>query len=227
MSDVKEVSFLRDQLAGKDLEELNEQERAAVAARMKALDELFAKDARAKYKLEIHIHEERSTWKPFFGIMYFLTSGDKLHGGGDTKIYLCADNACHGIIYPPEHSIVDISEGSDPTSISNVLCPKCGRTYPSRDLWGERGLRLTAANWARAIYNNFMYLESNADVVLLSHHANLRKQTELEMERNAHSELVNVARRVRHKVVYPLKNIIKDVNAGADLVKRFHAFVNS
>ena len=227
MSDVKEVSFLRDQLSGKDLVELNEQERAAVVSRTKVLDELFKKDARAKYKLEIHIHEERSTWKPFFGVMYFLLSGDKLHGGGDTKVYLCADENCHGVIYPPEHTIVDISENADPTAPAKVLCPKCERVYYARDLWGERGLRLTSANWARAIYNNYMYLDGNADIVLLSHHANLQKQTALEMEKNAGSELVNVARRVRRKVVYPLKNIIKDISAGADLVGRFQAFINS
>jgi hypothetical protein len=227
MSDVKEVSFLRDQLGGTNLAELNAQERDAVEKRMKALDELFKRDARAKYKLEIHIHEERSTWKPFFGIMYFLLSGDKLHGGGDTKVYLCADSGCHGVIYPPEHTIVDISENADPTAPAKVLCPKCERVYLARDLWGERGLRLTAKDWARSIFNNYMYLEANADIVLLSHHANLQKQTALEIEKNAGSELVDVARRVRHKVVYPLKNVIKDVSAGADLVSRFQAFINS
>jgi len=227
MSDVKEVSFLRDQLQGKDLQELSAQEKEAVQKRMKALDILFQKEARAKYKLEIHIHEERSTWKPFFGMMYFLLSGDKIHGGGDTKVYLCADDSCHGVINTAECTIVDISENADPTAPAKVLCPKCNKVLLARDLWGERGLRLTATNWARAIYNNFMYLDSNADVVLLSHHANLRKQTELEMQRNANSDLVNVARRARHKVVYPLKNIIKDVSAGADLVNRFHAFINA
>lgn len=227
MSDVKEVSFLRDQLEGKNLVELDEQERAAVQARMAALDKLFQAENRAKYKLEIHVHEQRSTWKPFFGIMYYLLSGDKLHGGGDSKIYLCANDECHGAIYPPEHTIVDISENADPTQPAKVLCPKCGRVYFARDLLGERGLRLVSSNWAKAIYQNFLYLEMNADVVLLSHHATLHKQTELEMQKNANSELVDAARKVRHKLVYPLKNIIKDVSNGADLVARFHAFVNS
>lgn len=227
MSDVKEVSFLRDQLDGKDLVELSEQESAAVKARMAALDKLFSEDQRAKYKLEIHVHEERSTWKPFFGIMYYLLSGNRLHGGGDSKVYLCADSACSGIIYPPERTIVDISETADPTQPAKVLCPKCGKVFLAQDLLGERGLRLVSSNWAKAIYQNFLYLEMNADVVLLSHHATLHKQTELEMQQNANSELVNVARRVRHKLVYPLKNIIKDVSHGADLVKRFQAFVNS
>lgn len=227
MSDVKEVGFLRDQLAGKDLVELDEQERAAVAARMKALDAFFQKENRAKYKLEIHIHEQRSTWKPFFGIMYYLLSGDKLHGGGDSKVYLCVNDECHGVIYPPEHTIVDISEQADPTQPARVLCPKCQRVFYAHDLWGERGLRLTAQDWAKAIYTNFRYLEMNADVVLLSHHANIHKQTEAEMARNANSELVDVARKVRHKLIYPLRNIIRDVSSGADLVTRFHAFVNS
>lgn len=227
MSDVKEVSFLRDQLAGKDLQELSEEEQTAVRARMQAIDKLFREEARAKYKLEIHIHEERSTWKPFFGVMYYLRSGNKLHGGGDTKIYLCADETCHGVVSVEDCGVVDISENANPTAPARVICPKCERMYLARDLLGERGLRLTSSNWARAIYNNFMYLESNADVVLLSHHANLRKQTEAEMARNAGSELVDVARKARHKVVYPLKNIIKDVSAGADLMVRFHAFVNS
>ena len=227
MTDVKEVGFLRDQLVGKDLLELNEQEREAVKTRMAAIDKLFQETTRAKYKLEIHMHDQRSTWKPFFGIMYFLLSGDKLHGGGDSKVYLCANDGCHGVIYPPEHTIVDISEQADPTQPAKVLCPKCDRVFLARDLWGERALRLTSANWAQAIYNNFRYLEMNADIVILTHHADLRKQTELEIQRNANSELVNAARRVRHKLVYPLKNIITDVSAGADLVARFHAFVNS
>lgn len=227
MSDVREVSALRDHLADTNLVELDEREKAAVQARMAAVDKLFQSAPRAKYKLEIHFHDQRSTWKPFFGIMYYLLSGDKLHGGGDSKVYLCANDACHGVINPPEHTIVDISENADPTAPAKVLCPKCDRVFLAKDLWGERVLRLTSSDWARAIYNNFMYLESNADVVVLSHHANLQKQTRLEIERNAGSELVNAARRVRHKLVYPLKNIIQDVSTGADLVNRFHAFVNS
>lgn len=223
--DVK--AALKDHLSDQNLVELDEQEQAAIRSRMEAVDKLFAQTNQAKYKLEIQFHEKRSTWQPFAGVMYFLLSGNKLHGGGDTKIYLCGLDGCHGIVNPPEHTVTDLDTPLEQESRPRVICPKCNQIQFADQLWGERLLRLTAQHWAQAIYDNFRYLEQNADVMLILHHSDLQKMTGLEIEKNADSAILDGARRARQKVIYPLKNLIKDVSAGADMYKRFLAFVTS
>jgi hypothetical protein len=225
VQDVK--AALKSRLGQQDLVELDEQEQAAIRARMEAVDKLFAGTNQAKYKLEIQFNEKRSMWQPYVGVMYFLLSGNKLHGGGDTKIYLCGQEGCHGIVNPPEHTVTDLDTPEGQESRPRVVCPKCNQIQLADQLWGERLLRLTAQNWAKAIYDNFRYLEQNADVMLILHHSDLQKMTRLEMEKNASSAILDGARRARQKVIYPLKNLIKDVSTGADMHQRFLAFVNS
>ena len=217
---------LRDRLPGiasKDLE----RDEAAIKQKMEAVDKLFNEQVRAKYKLEIQFHEARSTNMPFVGVMYFLLNGNKFNGGGDSKVYLCATDTCHGIIEPSEQVVTNLDEDPEQIKPAKMLCPKCNTICLAGDLWGERLLRLYSAGWAKAILENFRYLEQNADVSIVLHYSELQKSTKLEIDKQADGDVVREARRVRRKAIYPLRNIISDTANGAELYNRFLAFINA
>jgi hypothetical protein len=218
-------ALLRERLADQNLGKLNEQEESAIKQKMAAIDRLFQDQIKAKYKLEIQFHEARSNIKPFVGVMYFFLNGNRFNGGGDSKVYLCADDACHGVIDPTECIVVNLDEDPEQIKPAKMLCPKCKKLWPAMDLWGERLLKLTANDWARAILNNFRYMDSNADVSLIFHHADLHQHTLSEMDRIAQGDIIREVRRKREKAIYPLKNIIKDTSNGADPYSRFLAFM--
>lgn len=224
-----ESRALRERLCTQDMSKLSEQEEHAIKERMAATDKFFKDQIRAKYKLEVQFYEKRSTIEPFAGVMSFLLSGNRLHGGGDSKVYLCPVNSCYGVIDPTDCQVVDLDANALVQDLSKiplkVVCPKCKNISPSIDLWGERLLRLNTQGWARALYDNFRYLDSNADVRLIFHHADLHAHTQSEMNRGANGAIIIEARRRRQKAIYTLKNILKDTAHGADLYGRFLAFV--
>lgn len=219
-------ALLRERLGDQDLGKLSEREEAVIKQRMAALDKLFKDKVSAKYKLEVQFHEKRSYRDPYMGIMCFMSNGDKFHGGGDSKVYLCDQNNCRGIVTPTEHAVVDLNEDPEQNRALKVVCPKCNKISYAKDLLGERLLRLTTQNWATALVNNFRYLESCADVRLIFHHSDLQRQTALEMEKGADGDIINKARNSRKKAIYPWRHILIDTAHGADLYVRFLAFLN-
>jgi hypothetical protein len=218
-------TLLRERLGSQDLGKLSEREEGVIKEKMAAVDKLFQSKISARYKLEVQFHEKRSYREPFMGIMYFMSNGDKFHGGGDSKVYLCDVDTCRGVVVPTEHSVVDLNEDPEQNKALKVVCPKCNKISFARDLLGERLLRLNINDWATALVNNFRYLGNSADIRLIFHHSDLQQHTALEMEKGANGDIINKARRSRTKAIYPLINIIKDTAHGADLYGRFLAFL--
>jgi hypothetical protein len=225
----KESQALRERLGEQDLGKLSEQEEHSIRERMAATDKLFLDQVKAKYKLEVQFYEKRSTIEPFAGVMSFLLNGNRLHGGGDSKVYLCPVNNCYGVIDPTDCQVTDLDADAITPDLSKiplkVVCPKCQKISLSVDLWGERLLKLNTQGWARALYDNFRYLGSSADVRLIFHHADLHAHTQSEMNRGANGNIIIEARRRRQKAIYTLKRILTDTAHGADLYGRFLAFV--
>jgi hypothetical protein len=72
-----------------------------------------------------------------------------------------------------------------------------------------------------------MKLEMKADIVVKYHEDDIRNAAMLEQVKSRGGEVLAGARRRRIPRVYPLQNIIKDTSAGADLEKRFYAFMRA
>ena len=72
-----------------------------------------------------------------------------------------------------------------------------------------------------------MRLNLDADVRIKYNYVDIRKANAEEEEKKLRGEILNKSRdRLRRKArVYPLEYIIRDVNAGADLEKRFLSFL--
>lgn len=186
-----------------------------VAKALKQERELLADALQSRYRLQIMFRgRERSTWKPMFGQLSFWEGAAAAYGGGDAKIYLCPEclkplpnNASGGGLY---------------------ACPVCSKAWKGEQVVGEILARNTVQNWARCILFYFQKLGMNVDLILRSQPvADIRVLSEQEQERDRGGEFIEPMRASRQPVVYPLKNIIKDLHNGGDLEKRILAFIKS
>ena len=218
MSDFYGPNESSQHLEGKTGEiKLSESDAKALAERIKAIDKLVGEQVKAKYKVEVQFGKGRSSLphKHFPGLISVYLSGSKFHGGGDEKVYMCPSEGCKGLIDPKLRL-----EGV-------VVCAKCGRAHDEKDLIGEKLFRLTPPDWARAILNHFIMAEHNADIYSKVHPTDVRYQAMMETARARGGEEIAKARNSRGLLIYPLKHIITDTKNGADLYKRFLAFVTA
>ena len=174
----------------------------------------------ARYRIEVQFLTKRSTWKPTPGIMSFWESGGKLHGGGNTKLYICRsrgadDQGCRAFL--PDVTNTGMS----------LVCPGCGRQWAPGAVTGELGFRNTMQQWAEYIYHYYRKLEHNCDICLKHSEDDIRMLAGREQERQRGGELLGRSREKRVPYVYPLANIIKDLQGGADIITRFKAFLTA
>ena len=197
--------------------QITESDAKILEEKFKALDKLLGEQVRAKYKIEVQFGKGRSSLahKHFPGVLSIYLSGTKLNGGGDEKVYMCPTEGCKGLINP-RHRLEGV-----------VICAKCNRAHDEQNLIGEKLFRLTPPNWAHVIRNHFAMVEHNADIYSKVHETDIRYQTMMEMARNRGGEEINKVRQNRGLLIYPLKNLINDTKNGADLYKRFLAFVTA
>lgn len=190
---------------------------------MKGLD---AETVKAKYKLEV-VFTKRSTMTPFFGLVSAFSNGGFNHGGGDECIYFCTAKI---------EKDGNTRTCSGPLDLRFVggriaICPKCKQATPPQDLAGQIGYRATLQDWGKIIYRIWMQLEGDADIRmgLLGSGGSLRDKTGDVLNRTSLSagDKLDVTREKREWANYPLRNIIKDTSAGANLEKRISAFLGS
>lgn len=193
----------------------------ALEARLDALmkgPEVF----KAKYKLEVTFSEERSHFKAFAGAVSVFTNGGFAHGGGDESIYFCPNVIDSVACFQPlEHKWI---------SKKFAICPKCRSALKPRELTQVIFARLTMQNWAVQILDTFKRLDHDADIRLGffgRRGVDLMQATHDELDRSRHGDLMNKVRLERNWAIYPLANIIKDTEAGADLSGRIRAFLAS
>lgn len=215
---VKEVKWNEDN----DLDaapQLTDEEQFTLKKRMEALDKLLAEAKKAKYKIELMFGREYKANQPYPGAISLWESGTKLHGGGDTKVYECPGRTlkvsdCTGLI-------PDASQG-----YGYLVCPNCKKVWKGEQVHGERLARLTTHGWAVLLYRFYVRLGHNADIYVKRPRRDIRRAAGGEQQKQMGGELLASARK-REMFIYPLKNIIKDVNAGADPITRFKALLSA
>jgi hypothetical protein len=203
--------------------ELSPEEAEAVVRRAEALKRLVSGDEiRAKYKLELIFGEARSTWKPTPGILSFWEAGARFHGGGDQKIYLCPGrrlgrSGCEAPI--PELGV----------SLGTLVCPACGTTWAGEDVIGELCFNLPMRKWAAVLNEHVRKFDYDADLYLKHAPSDIRSIALAQAKKQTFrgSERLDLVRSRRARHVYPLRNIVKDTSAGADLLSRIYAFLVS
>jgi hypothetical protein len=199
---------------------LTEEEEVILRDRMAALDKLLSDKELAKYKIEIMFERKRSKTAPTFGMMSFWESGAKFHGGGDTKMYFCAGKKMK--VNDCDIFIPDSSNG-----YGHLVCPRCKNVWKGEQVDGEVGAKLTMQNWAGVLLKYFMKLDARADIYMKFPKYDIRVLTQMEQDKQMMGDALAKARGDKQKCIYPLKNIIRDTAAGADLYSRFLAFLRA
>lgn len=219
MAIIKDVKYGEDN----DLDNapvLTEEEKHILTNKMAAMDKLLAEQQQAKYKIELLFGVTRSSKTAYPGALSLWISGNRLHGGGDTKMYECPARAqktsdCLGII-------PDSSQG-----YGHLVCPKCMTVWKGSQVHGEVFARLTTAGWAQLIYRYFRRLDHNCDIYIKAPKHDIRKASALEQNKQMMGEKLHAARTKRSVVIYPLRNIIHETAAGADVLGRFRALLSA
>lgn len=196
------------------------EEREVVEQKKAALDKLLDDNDLARYKIEILFGRGFSTIKPSHGGVSFWESGSKFHGGGDTIMHLCPGkdlglSDCEGFIPDASHGY------------GFLVCPSCHHTWEGKQVGGQILARLTVQGWAKLVLKYFMKLEMKADIYVKYHPSDIRSAAAIEQSKQHMGDILQNARKSRRPRIYPLKNIIKDTNAGADLEGRFLAFLRA
>jgi hypothetical protein len=193
-----------------------------IAALLKA--ENPPEEVKAKFKLEVIFTESRTIHAPLTGVVMAWTNGGFMHGGGDEVVYFCP-------------KMVDAPNGGttmcrEPLSILFVskriaVCPKCKATSDPKELVGQFFAKLPMEKWATLVTKMFGVLGCNADIRIGTMRGDLRRANEREDEKYMRGEHLDRVRNSREWVIYPLRNIIKDTAAGADLYNRMRAFLSA
>ena len=199
---------------------LSEEEKHAVKERCIALDKLLREQGKAKYKIEVMFSKRRSMHAPCPGIVHFFESGTQFHGGGDTKIYLCpgkmlGKSDCEAVI--PFSS----------NGYGYLLCPECKTVWQGPQVIGEIGYNLPLRKWAEVLLKHFVRFGHNADFYVKFSKHDIRAAALMEQQRQMHGDKLNITRTDRPRLVYPLRNLLRDCSAGADLLGRIYAFLTA
>lgn len=184
----------------------------------KAADERKANAGLAKFKIEILFNKDFSTIKPSAGIVSFWENANQLHGGGDTIVHFCPGkklkkNDC-------DHYIPDPSHG-----YGFLICPKCHEVWNGDDVDGQVAARLTPQGWATLILGYYRRLDMQCDVVIKHHREDIRSASKAKFSQDTLASVRSSGKRRRR--IYTMSAIIRDTSAGADLYKRFLAFVKA
>lgn len=221
---------------------LTDEDRDGIKQRMLAVDKLFAEQGLAKYKIELMFGLSRSgasRHQPIPGILQYLESGGKTHAGGDVKLYICPaktfqQQGLHECSTPAheEHKLPapKSSDCEAPLVFSRngfglIYCGACRQLWTAEQVVGEIAYRLPMRKWAEVVYKHFRTLEMNADIVVKFTYDDLRAATLMEQSRELRGDKLTPVRQNRPTGIYRLPAILKDVNAGADLLSRFYAFL--
>lgn len=224
---------IRDRSAYREISEdlfasplVSEETAQAVKKKLKELNKVYADEVVAKYKLEVMFGTKHTVTGLAYGVMTIWENGTKLHGGGDSSLYICPGkysrrNECDAII--PDNAM----------GLSAVMCTHCGILWKREELFSEQFFRLPIQKWADVLLYWFVKTGMDADIKVKYTYRykdmDIRKASSVELERGLRGDLLDKVRDTQHRVArtYPLKHIIKDTSAGADLYTRILAFVRS
>jgi hypothetical protein len=109
------------------------------------------------------------------------------------------------------------------------VCPACGNVWKSEACIGELFFKLTMRGWADVIYRYFRQFDYDCDIYLKHAREDIRSVSLAQQERQTWkgSQMLSSARDKRARHIYPLRNIIKDTSAGANVLSRFYAFLTA
>ena len=193
----------------------DERTRALVAESMAALERELEDRTVARYKLDLTLTADFSLSRHSPGFLTFWESGTRLNGEGDARVYLCPTATCEAVI--PDAS----------RALGMAVCPKCHEAWNEKELVGEIYANLWPQGWAARIAMSFRTLHMNADVRIIHPRQPIRSTTLENVEHVTGIDKIDLARETRRVRVRLLKDIMRDLSAGADMERCFLAFIKA
>jgi hypothetical protein len=184
----------------------------------------------AKYKIELTFSHARKAQGENWGLIQVWEGGKHLHGGGDQQMMFCTDtrepnpakrSGCGNFI-----SADDILEPPSLDANGNpyggiAFCRNCKKQVIASRLADYYTVHGSYQHIAEVLVGMFRKLGSNANINIKYH------KTDIRYIAMARREGLHKAKQLKGLHVYPLDRIVRDTAAGADLVKRFKAFLTA
>ncbi len=169
----------------------------------------------AKYKIEILFGPKRTMTGPNVVRIGLWESGTKLHGGGDASLFFCKDGT------------VDHGAGCwAPILPRNVrgavaYCNACNGAINSSKLTVHKEGYIKTKTLAAEVARLFRTLDNSADLYCKFNRDDIHYISMLRQHGKAKAE------KLLGLHIYPLKNMLKDIAAGATVESRVYAFITS
>jgi hypothetical protein len=196
--------------------------------------------AKARYKIEVHFGKDRTTLGLCTCAILIWESGKRFHGGGDEKMYWCGYKDCSKPIrssaFGPYHAVCPHCQREcflDPESRAMHIkkLKNTGQPLNGIDMLplivGEKLMKVPAMRIAEFMTHIWHQLECDADIYLKYHPSDIRFNLNDPDGKLKVIDTLDNARTKRGLMIYPLKNILKDVSAGADVTKRFLSMITA
>jgi hypothetical protein len=172
-------------------------------------------EIRAKWKIEVTFLRNRTPkGLNAYGVRVW-ESGRGLNGEGDVLAFWCLDSA------PDSNAGCRAIIAADQIEAGVAVCPNCKRAIKAEALTDMVGGNVYMDNLAKYLASLFRKLHSNADIYIKFHKDDIRYIAMAKAKGLAKAE------KMKGLHIYPLKNILKDTAAGADVVNRFKAFLSA
>lgn len=230
-----------------DPPELSDETKAKLSVAQDAADKEFEQDPeleaavleadgiRAGYKIEIMFGPRRTTNGPNVCLVQLWESGKHFHGGGDSLMYTCINtkkldqkttkDVLLGLHKNPEFfaGFGGCGKAIPGNSMASgiAFCPHCKKGINAKLLTHLLPFENTTAELSEVLALIFRQLKDNADLYSKFFRDDIRYQASL----RAYGE--EKGRKLRGLSIYPLKNIMKDLAAGAALETKFRAFLSA
>jgi hypothetical protein len=199
-----------------DVTKLSPDDLRAIEEKAEALRALLDSKDLAKFKIEV-MFDKRKTSRggAYPGGLVVWRSGSAMSGGGDDILYPCPDDKCRG--YIGAECLVP--------STRTAFCKTCNRAWKQSELHEIRLFKLDADKWAFVLAREFLRTGCLADVYMKIVGSDIRHRPAEETMPSG--EQLASTRGNRDYVMYTLKNIVQDVNAGSSIEARMKALLTA
>lgn len=200
---------------------ISSQEEAVIQRRLEQLKLEMGTTMRATYTVRFCVLDSHSM-APTPGTIEVWKHGGREHVGSEVeqKLYFCPGK----ILKKSDCEAIMPDVGN--SSLRHV-CTRCGGTWKGHEVIGELGGRLTRQNWAIALRNVVERLNREVELEGVVFAKGIREANLAEQLRDRGGEVLRSQIEKRKTVRYRFPNLMRDLNAGADLGQRMLAFLNS
>ena len=170
---------------------------------------------RATSKVELNIMPRGGKSTQIVGRIAIMRSGSSTSGDMDEACFTCP--RCKQLILP-EYVQADL-----------FSCPSCKLTADSENISEASVFVLTTENLAQLVMRYWLATGGDADIYLKRYkHSMQAAVTSLkEKDWRGYATKRRLAKEQKEVVIYPLKNLMRDNLSGADMGRRFLAFLKS